>query len=75
MSLMNICDLNEEECALCNSDELVIRRTNKDGSKSEYLISLEQLALFIADTVVTENGDRLETTACHDRIVRASGGF
>ena len=50
--LMNTRDPNVENNDLLiasphDSDELVIRRTNKDGSKSEYLISLEQLVLFI----------------------------
>lgn len=80
MDLMNTHDPNVENSDLPitsphDSDELVIRRTNKDGSKSEYLISLEQLVLFIINRVVTENGDSLETTECHSRNVRASGGF
>lgn len=78
--LMNTRDPDVENSDLLiasphDSDELVIRRTNKDGSKSEYLISLKQLVVFITNSVVTENGDNLETTECHSRNVRASGGF
>lgn len=80
MDLMNTRDPDVKDgdlliASLHDNDELVIRRTNEDGSKSEYLISLEQLVLFITNRVVTENGDSLETTECHSRNVRASGGF
>ena len=70
--LTNIADIDE---CINGDDELVIRKTHKDGSKCEYTITMRQLLNFITDSIVTSEGDDLETHEYHQASILAECGL
>ena len=74
-NLINIKDAEIENARLNDDDEIVIRRTNKDGTKSKYLIELSQLVSFLTNCLVTSNGDDIVKYSEHRRNCIASAGL